>query len=470
VNARTDASATYQRLKWITFAVAAAALILLQFVFFDYADLFLRPLPGWGRIVVRSGAVALGVLIFNEYVFQVISRINRALDAERERLAALHHVSRALASLEGTQRSLEPTLEVARRVVRADVATWMEQDRAGREVVCRAVAGERQTQQLDSLRVKVGQGLAGRAVSAAHLAELQDALALPVDDQPTYPVLAAEGLRSAVAVPAIASQRTVGALVVGWRRPHRLDAADRAFLENLANQLAVAVENWRLYRETQRVGALEERDRLAREMHDGLAQTLTYLKFKAEAGLQHAAAERWGSTAQSLEDIRRAAHEALADVRQAILDLRTASGRRATGDFLADLAEYLHGWSRLNGVEAELVAPSGEVRIQEDASVEVLRIVQEALTNVRKHAGAQRAWVRVAWAGDAWTVAVRDDGRGFDPEQAQRPGHFGLAVMRERAAGIGASVDLNSAPGRGTEVLIRIPVAVPVSSTMGAAG
>lgn len=460
----------HRRLKWLTFFVAAAAVLVLQLVLFD--RIFPRlglPSP-LARAVLPAVMVVAGVFIFNEYVFYVIARVNAALLQERERLSALHQISQMVAALAGVDRNLATTLELARRTLGADLLVWAEREQAaGAQVdaACRIFAGERQAPSGDLIRVRVGQGLVGRALSSGRPVDLLDASAVPEQDRHAYPLVTAEGLRSAFAVPTLAGEVATGAVIAGWRRPYRLKAADRAFLENVANQVGTAVANARLYREVQRLAAYEERERLAREMHDGIAQALTYLKLKAEALQHHAGGGRWPPVLSGLEDIRRAAVEALGDVRQAIVDLRAASGRHGE-DFLAHLAEYLHTWSRLNDIETELVAPDGEIQLADEAEIQVVRILQESLSNVRQHSGAHGVHVRVAEDSGGLTFTVRDDGRGFDPQQVPGVGHFGLAGIRERAEAVGGTVEVRSAPGHGTEVVLRLPAqairGVPVSA------
>jgi signal transduction histidine kinase len=450
----------HRRLKWLTFFVASAAVLVMQLVLFDRVFPRLNLPPAIARAILPAAIVVAGVFAFNEYVFFVIARVHEALVQERERLAALHQISQAVASVTGLERNLTTTLELARRTLGADLMVWAEREQASGAAVdaaCRVFAGERQSPPGDLLRVRVGQGVVGRALSTCRPVEVPDVGVIPEQDRHAYPLVVAEALRSIAAMPTVSGEVATGAVVAGWRRPHRMNAADRAFLGNVANQVGTAVANARLYREVQRLAAYEERERLAREMHDGIAQALTYLKLKAEALQQHAGGGRWPSVLAGIEDIRRAALEALGDVRQAIVDLRAASGRHGGEGFLAHLAEYLHTWSRLNDIECELVAPDGEIHLSDEAEIQVVRILQEALANVRQHSGARSVRVRVQESAAGLVFAVRDNGRGFDPQQPPRPGHFGLAGIRERAASIGGTVTIRSSPEAGTEVELRLP-------------
>ena len=468
----------HRRLKWLTFLVAAAAVLVLQLVLFD------RVFPHLGlpspllRAALPAAMVVAGVFIFNEYVFFVIARVHKALVQERERLSSLHQISQTVASVTGLERNLSTTLELARHTLGADLMIWAEREPnpgASVDAACRVFAGDRRSPPGDLIRLRVGQGIVGRALSTCRPVELPDAGVIPEEDRHAYPLVTSEGLRSIFAVPTISGEVSTGAVVAGWRHPCRLNAADRAFLENVANQVGTAVANARLYREVQRLAAYEERERLAREMHDGIAQALTYLKLKAEALQQHASGGRWPVVMSGIEDIRRTAVEALGDVRQAIVDLRAASGRHGGAGFLAHLAEYLHTWSRLNDIECELVAPDGEIQMADEAEIQVVRIVQEALANVRQHSGARSVRVRVAESSDGLTFTVRDDGCGFDPARVPHPGHFGLAGIRERAEAIGGRVEIVSAPGSGTEVVLGLPApalagTAPYVEREGAAG
>ena len=205
---------------------------------------------------------------------------------------------------------------------------------------------------------------------------------------------------------------------------------------------------------------VEERERIARELHDGLAQLLGYVNTKAMAvrlmlkNRQTEAAER------HLLQLEEAARELFVDVRQAILGLKTAG---QIGDGLtATLKDFAAQFSRLSGVPAEVVVTPGVegLPLTAETELQLLRIVQEALTNVRKHALATRAWVSLRSNGGTLELTVGDDGVGFEPERLRinHQPHFGLSTMRERAEAIGAEFHLDSEPGVGTRVAVRLAV------------
>ena len=205
---------------------------------------------------------------------------------------------------------------------------------------------------------------------------------------------------------------------------------------------------------------MEERSRLAREIHDGIAQTLGFLKLQI-AQLQ-GLVER--NEIERVRSIARACYDALADayydVREAI-DMLRANPLQRGGDRLSD-------WLRQMALEFEdftnssLSIEVSEVEIQQDLPPEIhaqlIRIVQEALSNIRKHARANRVWVSCQEIGGDLVLEVRDDGQGFTAEDIPGPSQHGLRGMRERAELLGADFQIISRPDEGTTVRVRLPL------------
>jgi len=247
-------------------------------------------------------------------------------------------------------------------------------------------------------------------------------------------------------------------------RPGDYDEEHEHLLTMYASQVAIAVHNAQLYTQVRGIAIAEERARLAREMHDSVSQILAYINTQVEAvrtllrtGQTKRAEEQLGQLAEAVRD-------AYTDVREDILALRTTD---TTGDLLASLNAYLPLWQEKSGVRAEIVvSPAGKPLppLSAAAQVQLLRIVQEALANVRKHAQAQRVQIRIRGDAGQVIVEVEDDGVGFDPtvrgQSASR--RFGLTMMEERAAAVGGELEIDSVPGRGTHVRVRVPAeAIP---------
>ncbi len=275
----------------------------------------------------------------------------------------------------------------------------------------------------------------------------------------TSPLLHAEGLRAVLAVPLFAGGQAFGILMVGKRMPTTFGEDQVALLSSLANQGAVALENTRLYQKVQSMAALEERERIAREMHDGLAQVLGFVNTKALAVSRLLEVGKVAEASIQVDELGAMVRDAYVDVRESILGLRTRP-RPGTG-FYAALRNYLEGFERQSGIPVELRTAGAEekVRLSFDTELQLLRIVQEALTNVRKHAAACQASVCLTPVDGKLYLVIEDDGQGFDPTGPTRAGWtcFGLKTMRERAESISGTFALESRPGAGTRVVVTVP-------------
>jgi signal transduction histidine kinase len=217
----------------------------------------------------------------------------------------------------------------------------------------------------------------------------------------------------------------------------------------LGNQIGMAVENARLYQHAEESAAAAERNRLARDLHDAVSQTLFSVSLIAEV-LPRIYARDALQGAQRLDELRQLTRGALAEMRALLLELRpTALAEANLGDLLKQLGEAVTGRARIPvDVSTEDPGP-----LPTEVSVALYRIAQEALNNVAKHSGATTATVILesGTPGRTLRLEIRDDGSGFDPAEAST-GQLGLSIMRERADAIGASLDLTSAPGSGTTV------------------
>lgn len=248
-----------------------------------------------------------------------------------------------------------------------------------------------------------------------------------------------------------------GDLWLGRHDDVEFDEKDARFLATIGEVTSIAIANARLF-ERERQGAIvEERERIAREMHDGMAQVLavTHLRLRAlEAAPDVRTLHDVSTEISNLADL---CLEAYSDVRESILGLHEAS--RVDRALMESLRAYIEKYAKQSGIPTRLEAdPDHEVVLPTRYQVQVLRVVQEALTNVRKHSGATSAVVSCFDDGSSTTVTIADDGHGFDLAglPAGREG-FGLHSMRERMELLGGTLTLDSAPGRGTRVVARVP-------------
>ena len=260
------------------------------------------------------------------------------------------------------------------------------------------------------------------------------------------------------------------------RRPERrpFTRSEKGLLGALADMAAIAVRTARLHEAEEQWTIHAERDRIARELHDSLAQVLGVIHLQLRALEARAKDEASHGMADELSDLAETADEAYRDVREAILGLRETV--REDDGLEGSLREYLRKYSRQTGIAANLTC-EGDTRrfLSPRSEVQLLRVVQEALTNTRKHADATRVTVRIDCLDGGTTLTIEDDGVGFDPSTVvgSMEGGFGLASMRERVEQIGGRLDVHTAPNAGTTIVVRLDaedtVGTPSAETPGAA-
>lgn len=199
----------------------------------------------------------------------------------------------------------------------------------------------------------------------------------------------------------------------------------------------------------------EERRRMRQEIHDGLAQTLTYLSMRVDAAGKLVAQERLPEAGKALSEIYSLTRESYQEVREYINQLATDS----RAPLVPTLSEYVEAFGQRNSIQAHFTYPSTPLRLLPTAEFQLLRIAQEALTNVWRHAQASEAWVTLETTPRTVELAVRDNGRGFATSKGQEGEtvRHGLAIMQERAKNLGGSLNITSTPGQGTEVHVSIP-------------
>lgn len=233
---------------------------------------------------------------------------------------------------------------------------------------------------------------------------------------------------------------------------------DEEIARMFGTHAALVVQNDRLYDEVRALAVEAERQALAHEMHDSLAQVLAFVNTKAQAVEQYLRQNDHAEARQQMAELSAAAREVLADLRQGIAALRVDMA----GKSLRELVEgYGNEFADAAHLEVGLDWRIGEdeVELPPAAEVQLLRIVQEALANVRKHAGASAVELTAASVDGGLFLEVRDNGRGFDASERSEDGRprFGLQTMRERAAAIGGKLTIDSTRGAGTAVAVRLP-------------
>ncbi|WP_225747838.1 histidine kinase [Eikenella sp. Marseille-P7795] len=244
----------------------------------------------------------------------------------------------------------------------------------------------------------------------------------------------------------------------GWLAladPRSLSARDVGLIRLLCTQLGIARENAAMVLLKQQNAVLEERNRIARSLHDSLAQSLSFINMRFQMLSKNKLLPDDKSVRDNIEMIRNGIQYCYEDVRELLDHFRA---QPQYGNFAETVRSVIERSRRQSGIPVALHLAGGDWPLNSEQQTQALFILQEALSNIRKHAAATQAEVRLENA-DGFTMTVRDNGCGFDvAATAAAPGqHIGLAVMRERAEKIGAQIGIASQPGGGTEVRLHIP-------------
>ena len=256
--------------------------------------------------------------------------------------------------------------------------------------------------------------------------------------------------RSGIYAPLRARRQLVGLLVLEDRDPAGLGTRDLGLVNGVSEQAALAIDNARWFSRLRTIGADEERTRIARDLHDRVGSSLAYLAFeldrlttRAEHNLVHT----------ELQTLRQDVRKIVSEVRETLYDLRTDVSE--TQDMTATMQQFLHRVEDRTGMTITF-RHAATARLPLPQERELWRIAQEAMTNVERHARAEQ--VAVVWRCDAneALLEIIDDGRGFPPSSAGRLDSYGLMGMRERADAIGALLEIDSAPGKGTTIRVRL--------------
>jgi len=254
-----------------------------------------------------------------------------------------------------------------------------------------------------------------------------------------------------MAIPLIAKDKVVGMLGLAYERPGYYTPQHAELVLAIANQASVAMENARLYEQARQLSALEERQRLARELHDSVSQALYGIALGARTA--RALLDRDpGKAAEPLDYVRSLAEAGLAEMRALIFELRPES--LEVEGLVAALTKQAEALRARHSLDVRLDL-CDEPPVSIEVKAVLYRIAQEALHNIVKHARASHAELQLSYSEASIVLAVKDDGLGFDTGEPF-PGHLGLGSMRERAERMGGSFEIESSPGNGTHIRVTI--------------
>jgi signal transduction histidine kinase len=317
-------------------------------------------------------------------------------------------------------------------------------------VVLKAQAGGDKATSPIGLLVRMNHGIVGSVAYTGRLLNIRDVTKefgsnLPRESSAT---------KAELAIPIKIGADTLGVLDIQSIETGAFDEIDLFTAQTLGDQLAVAIENARLYLESKDVAVLEERNRMAREIHDTLAQGFTGIILQLEAAEQ-SLGEDVDHTQEHLNRARKLARESLNEARRSVWALRPQELEQLP--FIAALQQQIERFSQDTGIQSDLKVPPDERALSAETENALLRIFQESLTNIKKHAKASKVEIELAFSEKLVKLRIDDNGVGFDPESSIE-NRFGLISMRERAKLLGGLVDVRSEKEKGTQIEVTMPI------------
>jgi signal transduction histidine kinase len=389
--------------------------------------------------------------------------LEQRVDDRTRELSGLLEVTRVVSSTLQLRPLLQLVLEQTASVLPYDRSAIMLREGEDLQILAvRAGAGDAD----ETLARQVGMLLplsrtpvlwnALRAGDPVFMADVQSGDQLAVayrEEVGTFIGLAVSQFRSWMGIPLIMKGDVAGIMTVARAEAGAYESTHAALGKAIASQVAIAIENAQLFEQAQRAASLEERGRLARELHDSVSQALYGITLGAGTARARLT-ENPDAAVEPIEYVQALAQAGLAEMRALIFELRPES--LETEGLLAAIEKQGASISARHNVAFELNA-TDEPDCSLAAKEALYRIAQEAMHNVVKHAGASSVRTRLERTNGALVLSVRDDGRGFDPASSF-PGHVGLHSMRERAEKLGGTLTIESELGRGTTVVARLPV------------
>jgi signal transduction histidine kinase len=442
---------TLKQMRWIAFVAPVVVVATLELA----RSATLGTVATENRLLL-DGLVAAVLISMSVWMVRSIGRMQRRLERHNEELLALHGAGLDISAELSLEAVLNKVVERARALVgaRYGALSVVKTDGSIDTFITSGISGAERT------RIgppPVGHGLLGVVLHEGESLRLPDIAkdARSHGFPPNHPVM-----HSLLAVPIPCKGPFVGNLYLSEKETgSEFTKGDQETLERFAVQAAIAIDNAHLHRQVADLATAQERLRIAHEMHDGIAQVLGYVNTKVQAATEYIRREKTEEGLVQLRELAVAAREAYGDVREAIVDLRTLPG--GSRPFQEVLHEYIERWKEQTGIDIELVV-DGDMVLPPGAELQLIRIIQESLTNVRKHSKAKSARVEVRRSDDHLHLLIIDDGIGFARDTRGRSvfPRFGLTTMKERAESIGASFSIDSSPSAGTRVRVEMPLPV----------
>ena len=404
----------------------------------------------FGQLAAGFNQMAQSLQVSHEGLEQKVREKTASIAVQNQRLAALYEVSALASTATGLEALAQGFVQQIRRVAGADAAAVRWSDEANERYVLLAGDGMPRIMTEQEHCLHTGACMCGQPQSHARTRVIPIMAATMI----AFPHCRDAGFQTMVAVPVQMQQRLLGEVNLFFRSSVELTDEVRDLLEAMTRHLASAMEGLRANALEREAAVSEERSLLARELHDSIAQSLAFLKIQTQLLRDAVAKGDIVARDRSMGELDVGVRECYSDVRELLVHFRT---RTSEEDIEAALRATLSKFEHQTGIAAALTMAGHGLPLAPDVQIQVLHMVQEALSNVRKHSGATRVELRV-YRHPLWRFEVQDNGIGFDvgavpPDSV----HVGLGIMRERAHRIGAMVQVESTPGAGVRVCIELP-------------
>jgi signal transduction histidine kinase len=440
---------TLRRLKLLAILLPIAGVIVLEVVRFVAIGVV-----SWEKRLLLDAVYMAVIVVFAVVIFRFIEQMQHRLERQNAELLALHEAGLDVSGALSLEVVLKRVVEQARSLVGAQYGALSVVNQEG-QILSFITSGISPSQRAAIGPPPTGHGLLRVVLEeGAHL-RIRDLTKDPRSHgfPPNHPPM-----RSLLAVPVPCKGPFRGNLYLTEKTGGtEFEVSDQQTLERFAVQAALAIDNAHLHEQVADLAIAQERTRIAHEMHDGLAQVLGYVNTKVQAAESYMRREKREEASAQLRELATAARQAYSDVRESIVSLRTLPGERQTLE--EALRQFIERWQEMSGVAVTFTYEVG-LPLRASHELQLIRIVQESLTNIRKHARAAHATIEIRRSGNRLVASVRDDGIGFDANTRARTEfpRFGLSTMSERAGSIGGTLRIDSRPGSGTVVHFEMPL------------
>jgi len=440
---------TINRLKWMALLAPVAIIAVLEIA--------RTGMMGWvplGSRFVLDAVVAVAFIAFGTIMVRTIGAMHDRVRRQNRELLALQSASNDVLSELSLDVVLKKVVERARELVgsKYGALSVVDDDGAIKSFITTGIS--------DETRAAIGPPPVGHGVLGVVLHEGQR---LRLDDVGHHPQSIGfpahhPHMSTLVAVPITCKTPFVGNLYLAEKEGGAsFSEDDEETLVRFSVQAAIAIDNAYLHQQVADLAVAQERLRIAHEVHDGIAQVLGYVNTKVQAANEYLHKGKQEEASAQLRELTVAAREAYGDVRESIVGLRTLpTPERSAGSVVE---EYLDRWKEQTGISTHLHI-DGELRLPASIELQFIRIVQEAMANVRKHSHAATVKVDIRRRDGRIAGTISDDGVGFNPTARSRSDfpRFGLTTMRERAESVGGTLAIDSVQGKGTTVRFDLPV------------